>query len=1003
MMNLYKLITSIDGVLDRLTAVLPLWKDRHGGSTQWLFLHETQDSFESELSRAATVLSAPSFPNPRDPSLGEEDVFPLSSLGTPLPKPSVTQTAYSVDFRLLQVLSGVRSVLLVLIDSAAITCRKPSGEADPDFIGALPVSNAMSAIVIMATWKESDFVANAKYWKDWPLARFLENPLPPCPPSWGLSPEDPLFSGDLRRFVTRASRFPWQHQQSPAFYRLVFGLAQSKRGFATVPRSFVKAALVKHRNKLSVPPPGTPDLADLQRFVKVLLRGFRAPSILDSLVQQEASTRASNDVSRLEGGGREDLRQQLIAAFGSPDGLVRMVDLGPNGVVEEKGFLPPSKREWAELLSQPIDDWSHLPERKLKKVPAEFRAYPRAKVAEVLEPLKVRLITAMHALRTFVAKPLQQALWRHLRNFPPFQLIGEEISTGVIRDLLDRHKALFGLEDEDDLDFVSGDYSAATDGLDIRASKLILEEILTHLNPDEASLAPFMRAILYEQVLEYPAWAELAPVLQKNGQLMGSILSFPILCIANLFTYVASLPDKQRELVLQGRLSIHRLPVIVNGDDILFRASDAFYTRWLQSIQTVGFVPSVGKNFRHKRFFTVNSVPIEYVPDLVRDDFFWFLRLKEKISWADLEELPEPRPHVRLDSVDIHGFLNVGLLTGQAKLTGRDTLGALPLSGWHAGSVLPAANPPLAHRWFLKYHRSAIVDQTSFGPSRDRTTLNIFAHPLLGGLGFRVPPGVVPVFTEKQRALAHALFLAASVIYEGQAKDYPLASLLYLDATEKSSGTILGHRRDRVEIQMYPIGAPLPDGYSPFEDHSALHVTPLARPIDVGTAPMQASCRLSNSQLHRLLKGARRHEQTLHPIESMTSFPFLPVRVERDRVLAGSVVPIVSVYHPASFFTDISVPSAPSSETLPLEVLAPGDDTTILVIPRVEAAPELWELPTVSSALQREILGGVRLRNVAALQARDARRAIVRQRIQASTRFRHEFLRPVTAQMAEDS
>jgi hypothetical protein len=111
---------------------------------------------------------------------------------------------------------------------------------------------------------------------------------------------------------------------------------------------------------------------------------------------------------------------------------------------------------------------------------------------------------------------------------------------------------------------------------------------------------------------------------------MGSVLSFPFLCLANFFAYIMALPDRDR--ILRSRSLMDRLPVLLNGDDILFRAHQELYSRWEVETLAVGFTKSVGKNFRHPRFFTVNSVPIEYrrAPTPSR---FW-----RGWSWADMEE-----------------------------------------------------------------------------------------------------------------------------------------------------------------------------------------------------------------------------------------------------------------------------------------------------------------------------------------------------------------------------
>jgi len=955
-MNIFRLLHTIDGILNRLTPVAPLHSRRHGGTVQWLFILETQDSYESELSRETTELSAPVFPlhwktnedcEPcsllGDYLIPSESSHATDSSGSPLPRPSKLQQAFSVDYKMIQVLSGLRAYLLILVDSAALTCRK-DGSPDPDFVGNFPDQNARSALRIMREWSEEDFVANAKYWKDWPLASFLRNHLPPKPASWHYGPENTLFSGPLRVYVTRCIRYDTARPDADNFYRVVYGIAQSKRGFATVPRSFVLGALIKHRSKLSSPPNGIFDETKLVQFVDILLKGFRCPSILKELTQLEASTRASVDLPRRMGGAREDLRT-ILYGNSPPIELIRMVELSPGEVVSEYGQYPLSSSDWFDLIKQPRDFWATVPETVTSRLKFDFRSYPRAKVAEVLEPLKVRLITAMDSLRTFVAKPLQQALWKHLRSLEPFKLIGEPVTEFILRDLVARDHLIFGPQSEEE--FVSGDYSAATDGLDIRVSKVILNRVLLHLSKEEQHLAPHMRDILFEQVLMYPGWSKLDPVLQQNGQLMGSILSFPVLCIANLFTYVLSLPEPLQSQVLSGRLKIDRLPVLVNGDDILFRASDEHYERWLLSIRTVGFTPSVGKNFKHSRFFTVNSEPLQYIKHIPKIPLP-HLSILPGQSWVDAFDdgpLPPVPPQVRVDNVTQLGYLNVGLLTGQAKLTGRDTVGALPLSGWHSGSVLRACNPKMMHKFFLHYHKDEIRKQTRFD-----TTLNIFAHPYLGGLGFTVPEGVVPRFSEAQRSIARVLYDRAVSSYRGQASDYPLSSLLFLESTSKAS-SIIGHRRSFVEVAMYPLGTPFSENVSKFEDRSAVYPLPLTRPIDPETSPIVSTCRMSNKELHRLTKNAFRKEAPMLDIESMTSFPFIPVMLTRESFKDGILTSPSSCWYPEDLPPSI-VPSVNSGSDQP-SLLLPCDPNTVLV--QVHSV-ELWELPRLPLAVRDSIL-----------------------------------------------
>jgi len=801
----------------------------------------------------------------------------------------------------------------------------------------------------MSQWSEEDFVPNAKFWKDWPLAFFLKNPLPPVPASWKYKPTTALFSGATGKYFHRLARYPSDKEDSFSFYRAVFGLAQSKRGFAPVPRSFVKKGMMKHAKQLSSPPTSEPDLEAARIFARAFFKGFRPPKIFSNLPSMEASMKASVEASIEKGGSRGFLRHLASEYFGTltpdSDDFIRLLKPNATQLFEEGGLPPLSPDDWRVIASgyTPAKSRSYLSPSAQESIQELIRKdpsaslLPTARVAEILEPLKVRLVTAMDAVRTHVSRPLQRSLWKYVRSSPVFALIGEPISEALIYGLIDRHHKFGGGEDP----FVSGDYSAATDGLDIRLSKVFLDVIMENLDPEDLPFKDFISSALLEQVLVYPSWTKIKPVVQKNGQLMGSILSFPILCIANLFAYIMSLPEPMKYLTSRSRMD--KLPVLINGDDILFRSSDAHYEKWLVETRRVGFTQSIGKNFRHDRFFTVNSVPIEYRPPLTPFQFW------KTWKWADIEESTIPWKVSEAPRISIRGFLNVGLLTGQAKLTGRDSLGALPLSGWHAGACLEALNPSQAHKWFLKYHRQQIKSQTRFGSH----VLNIFAHPLLGGLGFSIPSGITPRYSPEQRVLAHSLFLSASYHYEGQESEFSLDTLVFLESDVSMPLSQLGRLNRRVSVALYPQGTPLPEGFEPFTDTSGVQPLAMVHSVpdtDSESTGLRARCRLPNRTLKTVFRRWNLYDLEPHPVDQMTLFPYIPVRIQKSTFIPGSgnphnastfvERPYASVYVQECPFQDISTP-VPDSE-LVIPVSEPDDweslDVT-LVLPKTHSNP----------------------------------------------------------------
>lgn len=135
--------------------------------------------------------------------------------------------------------------------------------------------------------------------------------------------------------------------------------------------------------------------------------------------------------------------------------------------------------------------------------------------------------------------------------------------------------------------FVSGDYEAATDNFNRLHSEFILELILRSSYIPEPiqklALSSLSGTLKYKGV-SYP---------QVAGQLMGNLLSFPLLCITNYLAF---------------KYAIRRtVPLRINGDDIVFRATPGEANHWMQIVSDAGLTLSRGKTLVHPRFFSVNS------------------------------------------------------------------------------------------------------------------------------------------------------------------------------------------------------------------------------------------------------------------------------------------------------------------------------------------------------------------------------------------------------------
>lgn len=138
--------------------------------------------------------------------------------------------------------------------------------------------------------------------------------------------------------------------------------------------------------------------------------------------------------------------------------------------------------------------------------------------------------------------------------------------------------------------FVSGDYESATDNLNADLQVAIMAELL-----DRAVTVPLgirdHALSIYRSVLSVDG----VSLVQARGQLMGQLTSFPLLCLINYITF---------------RYSIRRrVPVRINGDDIVFRATPDEFARWERNVVKGGLTLSKGKTLIHSRGFTLNSTP----------------------------------------------------------------------------------------------------------------------------------------------------------------------------------------------------------------------------------------------------------------------------------------------------------------------------------------------------------------------------------------------------------
>jgi hypothetical protein len=197
------------------------------------------------------------------------------------------------------------------------------------------------------------------------------------------------------------------------------------------------------------------------------------------------------------------------------------------------------------------------------------------KVAEVPDGGKIRVVT-IGGVERAVLKPLHGLMYDHLSQFD--WLLRGDAKPKSFKD--------FTLQPEEV--FVSGDYESATDNLSLEMYEVLLKSVLDRCDYVPDSIKDFAiksaRSTLIYKGREY---------IQRRGQLMGNLLSFPFLCLTNYLAFKYSVRRK--------------VPLKINGDDIIFRGTQAECDGWKEMVGKCGLTLSKGKTLVDSRFFSLNS------------------------------------------------------------------------------------------------------------------------------------------------------------------------------------------------------------------------------------------------------------------------------------------------------------------------------------------------------------------------------------------------------------
>jgi len=250
-----------------------------------------------------------------------------------------------------------------------------------------------------------------------------------------------------------------------------------------------------------------------------------------------------------------------------------------------------------------LSSFSTYVDRKILQVCE--RGFIEVKPFSILEPDKPRTITMEEEAVSYGCLSIQKFLHRTLKGYGPFTFIGQPLTD-------EGWELHFSRPLQGDEEYQSGDFDGATNNLNPDLSSYAWECIC------EETTGPnglYDAGKLYTGNLLSTVWHRIGRMdlvhhrfhfgdeaaLQVWGQLMGSPVSFPILCIVNLAASSCGIGMTCEEIFREDS------PILVNGDDLAAICPRSRYPLWSKYVTASGLKPSLGKNYMSTHFCIMNS------------------------------------------------------------------------------------------------------------------------------------------------------------------------------------------------------------------------------------------------------------------------------------------------------------------------------------------------------------------------------------------------------------
>lgn len=150
----------------------------------------------------------------------------------------------------------------------------------------------------------------------------------------------------------------------------------------------------------------------------------------------------------------------------------------------------------------------------------------------------------------------------------------------------------------------SGDYKSATDNLSIEVAETILDVAWSSSKNVPASVFRYALAAQRPSLSYEDDEGLISTFVPTRGQMMGSYLCFPLLCLQNYIAF------RYAEFVA----GVEGTPVLINGDDILFQSELSFSKRWMGIVGDLGLEVEPTKTSVSMEYGSLNSTLLRWAP-----------------------------------------------------------------------------------------------------------------------------------------------------------------------------------------------------------------------------------------------------------------------------------------------------------------------------------------------------------------------------------------------------